>query len=107
MTAIVVKHSAPALHKWPTAPKHRAYLRNSHRHVFTYIVHLEVLHTDRDVEFHDLQDFIRDWVTDDWQGDACESIAVSLRGAVCARWPNRKCTTEVWEDAECGAVVDG
>ena len=107
MTSIIAKYHAPALHKWPTAPKHRAYLRNSHRHMFTYVVHLEVKHDDRDVEFHDLQDWLAGWVVDDWTSMSCEQIAADMRSAVMARWPSRKCTVEVWEDLECGAIVDG
>jgi len=107
MTEVIVKHHAHALHRWPHAPAHCAYLRNSHRHTFTYVVHLEVKHDDRDVEFHYLQNWISDWIISDWQEWSCEHIAEALRNAAMRRWPDRRCTTEVWEDDECGAIVDG
>lgn len=45
-----------ALHHWPDAPPHRAYLAHPHRHVFGLAVTVQPTHSDRDIEFHDLAD---------------------------------------------------
>lgn len=50
--------SIAGLHNWPKAPERRAYLRSLHRHMFEVAVSVEVTHSERDVEFHDLQDTI-------------------------------------------------
>jgi len=108
MTEIVVKHRAPALHYWADAPVHRDYLRVPHRHLFTYVVRLEVHHGDREVEFHDVLQWLAARVCVDWGGRSCENIAADLRMAMLSRQPNHvRCTVEVWEDDECGAVVSG
>ena len=70
-------------HSWPSAPDHRAYLRSLHRHVFHLEAEVEVTDPDREVEFHDLAQTIRDWWG--WQEimrdrGSCESMAVELAG---------------------------
>ena len=44
----------PGLHHWPEAPEQRAYLRSPHRHLFHVRAGVTVVHSERDVEFHDL-----------------------------------------------------
>jgi hypothetical protein len=51
--------TAPGFHRWPGASGQRSYLADLHRHLFHITVHVGVTHTDRDVEFHDLQDLVR------------------------------------------------
>jgi hypothetical protein len=59
-TSITVRFTAPGFHQWPAAPQRRAYLRERHRHLFHVAVTIPVLHADREVEFHDLQDAARE-----------------------------------------------
>lgn len=68
----------PGLHRWPSAPDHRAYLRSPHRHLFRVRAEVRVCHSDRDVEFHDLQDLIRQaWSSlgNDLGSNSCEDLA--------------------------------
>lgn len=56
MTAVTTATTRiEALHHWPDAPPHRAYLSHPHRHLFGLAVTVESGEY-RDVEFHDLQD---------------------------------------------------
>ena len=45
-------------HYWKDAPPHRYYLQSPHVHEFQITAYAPVSHTDRDIEFHDLQDGI-------------------------------------------------
>lgn len=94
-------------HHWPDAPPHRAYLASRHRHLFHAKVTLAVGHDDREVEFHDLLEAGR-LVTPagrEWGSMSCEAIATTIGGHVLRRWP-RPLVVEVWEDGECGALVE-
>lgn len=65
-------------HRWPTAPDHRSYLRDRHRHLFNITAHVAVSHDDRDVEFHDLRDLITVWWETERGAQSCEAIAQEL-----------------------------
>lgn len=68
-------------HSWPGAPLGRGYLASLHRHMFQVSVEMSVPHLDRAVEFHDLQEFIRDWwgpQDDPTDRGSCEAMAVEL-----------------------------
>lgn len=77
-------------HRWPEAPVHRAYLRDAHRHLFHVRATVEVSHTERDVEFHDLGSFVQlalnhaslpypyDKTLRDFGTRSCEAIALSV-----------------------------
>ena len=54
MTEIFVKLRVPGFHHWPNPSINRAYLGDSHRHLFHLEVSMPVGHSDREVEFHDL-----------------------------------------------------
>ena len=99
------------LHRWPAAPPARDYLRNSHRHQFLVTAAVSVTDTDRQVEFHDLQDAITAAVMS--QGNlregsglldlgprSCEDIALDVLAAV----PGAT-VVSVSEDGECEAIV--
>lgn len=51
-----VKYEAPGFHRWKDAPKGREYLRDLHRHVFGFIVEVEVTELNRELEYHTLED---------------------------------------------------
>ena len=70
-------------HSWPEAGGRRTYLAASHRHQFGVSAEVGVTHTDRDVEFHDLQDMICAWwgeETDQRDRGSCEAMAGNLAG---------------------------
>lgn len=96
----------PGYHCWPAAPAHRGYLASRHRHLFRIRVSAEVLHDDRDVEFHDLRGYIAAW----WgPGDrecgtrSCEELAREL-AAYCDDLAVSVTAVAVSEDGEAGAV---
>lgn len=97
----------PGIHCWPGARGRRAYLGRRHRHMFHIGVRVSVKHSDRDVEFHDLQDLVRIW----WGagtrelGDlSCEQIAAEI-GASLIQQGLAVVSVDVSEDAESGATV--
>lgn len=97
----------PGFHCWPAAPDSRAYLRERHRHLFHVRADALVSHDDRDIEFHDLSDMLREWWGhgDRQCGDrSCEALARELAGYLLERGVTVT-TAEVAEDGECGAVV--
>lgn len=96
----------PGFHCWPSAPPHRAYLRDRHRHLFHVRAAVAVRHDDRDTEFHDLMDLVRQW----WgPGDrecgaaSCEALARDLAAFLGSRGL-AVAEVEVSEDGEAGAV---
>lgn len=93
-------------HAWPAAPEPRAYLATPHRHLFKVLVELEVFHDDREIEFHDLLDFVRSLLPGPNLGaQSCEMMAKSLGHSIRSRWPGRDCLVSVSEDGEVGARV--
>lgn len=104
----------PGFHRWPYAPEHRAYLRDRHRHLFGITVHVDVVHAEREVEFHDLELLIRRWWTSgnlcdgatarDCGSDSCEALAAQLGDHLVTQGVAVS-SVEVSEDGEAGAVV--
>lgn len=97
----------PGYHRWEAAPAHRAYLASQHRHLFRVTAHAAVTGDDRQVEFHDLADAIREWWGGpgprDAGGSSCETLARHLAGWL-ARRQVPVTRTEVSEDGQCGAI---
>lgn len=97
----------PGMHFWAAAPTHRAYLRTPHRHLFRLRAEVQVSHDDRAVEFHDLQNLMREW----WAPYAltagsrsCEDLARSL-GDKLRGDGLTPVSIDVSEDQENGATV--
>ncbi len=91
-------------HAWPDAPEPRAYLASPHRHLFKVLVELEVFHDDREIEFHDLLDFVRSQLPGpDLGARSCEMMAKALGHSILARFPGRDVLVSVSEDGEVGA----
>lgn len=106
-TTVWTRLALPGFHRWPAASGARAYLADRHRHLFHLEVEVPVDHDERQVEFHDLQDLVRDW----WGpgarecGDAsCETLAKQLLDHLHAHGI-RPCRVVVAEDGESGATV--
>ena len=106
---IWVTFAKHGMHCYPDAPDEVAYLRQPHRHLFQFKVTLGVVHDNRDVEFHMLQNWLMSLFD---QGDleldyqSCEMLARGLATKVGDRYPDRAITVEVSEDGECGAIID-
>lgn len=111
MSVIWVACQVVGWHNWADAPAHRAYLAHPHRHVFHVKVTIPVEHDDREVEFHDLLDWVHRQGLEvigpggQFGGQSCETIAARLADLV-QREYGRACEVEVSEDGECGAIVD-
>ncbi len=103
---IVVRVRLEGWHNWPGATGKRSYLGAIHRHLFHIAVTTDVRHDDREIEFHDLADFVRScWPDGGWLGgQSCETIARGLADRCVAEY-GRGFTVEVSEDGEFGAVV--
>lgn len=82
---IVTHNAIIGSHYWPDAPAKYAYLKNEHRHVFHIRCWFDVKHNDRDIEINDMQDIIKDSITQQFEnlgamgvcfgGMSCEDIA--------------------------------
>ena len=51
MESILIKTAFRGIHCWPEAPEEVEFLRYPHRHIFRVEVVIDVVHSDRDVEF--------------------------------------------------------
>lgn len=105
-----------ALHCWPEASGHRAYLAQPHLHDFSIVARARVAHGDRDIEFHDLRDKVQAVVRSfcsyrrgssangsvvyDLGRKSCEDVAEGVLLYV----PEVHSVT-VMEDESCGATV--
>lgn len=111
LTEVWATHRFVGFHNWPSAPTGRGYLSDRHRHLFHVRASVEVLHDDRDVEFHDLLDEVAATCSLLGDGDgelgpmSCEQIALEVCNAVTKKWPGRAVACEVSEDGEAGASV--
>lgn len=84
-TTVSVRVDMPGFHYWPGAPKHRAYLRSPHYHVFSVVATMPVSHGDRDVELHDMRKVVgialaRLFPNGDLGPQSCEHVAARLLG---------------------------
>jgi len=106
MTEIFVKLRVPGFHHWPNPSINRAYLGQSHRHLFHLEVSMPVGHSDREVEFHDLLDDIRTLFPagQDHGGKSCEMMAEQIAHTLRVHY-KRPVTVEVSEDGEVGARI--
>jgi hypothetical protein len=107
---IFVRFTSPGLHCWDGAPPHRSYLGQPHRHLFHVEARMLVTHDDREVEFHDLQDYSHFifgtlGLDGNYASQSCEMLARALGIELAAKF-QRPVTVIVSEDGECGAQVD-
>lgn len=110
MIEIWVTHRFEGFHYWPDAPEHRDYLAREHRHIFHVKLTVPVSHDDREIEFHDLLDYLTGWCTAEVDArkaglGSCEMIAERLAVATVAAWPVPYARAEVSEDGECGSIA--
>jgi hypothetical protein len=103
---VTVRWTFDGWHHWPDAPSHRAYLADSHRHLFHAAVTISVAHDNRDVEFHDLQDTAKACTPPgrDWKDWSCERIAEHVASQI-SREVDGPIAVSIGEDGECDATV--
>lgn len=106
-------------HRYPDAPDEVAYLRDRHRHVFKFRVTVEVIHDDREIEFHLFKNWLVSLYDDshlEVDHKSCEMLAQDLLHQINNKYGNapiyggntatqREMSVEVSEDGECGAIV--
>lgn len=88
------------------------YLRYPHRHLFHFKIAVQVFHDDRELEFHQLLNFLDSNVTcKKLNNKSCEMIADDIATLLAEKYTNkegdkaRRCEIEVAEDGECGVVA--
>ena len=114
-TAVKVIFSIPGYHCWPTAPVSICFLRDSHRHIFIYIVTIEVYHHDREIEFFLIRDELKTWVESRYpmgaagayelESSSCEELAQEVIKYIIENYPGRRCSVEVSEDGTNSSIV--
>lgn len=98
---IAVSFNRIGFHRWPDAPPHRSYLSERHRHTFHFKVALQVWHRDREVEFHDLSDWLQSLYVPgplEFGDRSCETIGYELYQHIARRYPGRSVRIEISED---------
>jgi len=106
---VIATHTLVGYHRWPDAPEERSYLADKHRHLFGLRIEVEVTLPDREIEFHDVVDFIHlQWRHGhDFGSMSCEDIAQELLERFLSGFGDdgRTVVVEVWEDGENGARI--
>ena len=106
---IWVTFALHGMHRYPDAPDEVAYLRNEHRHLFQFKVTVSVIHDDREVEFHMLQNWCKAQYAEsilELNHKSCEMIARDLMTLLTKKYGDlRSYEVEVSEDGECGAIL--
>lgn len=108
-TYIEVKNEIDMVHHYKDAPEQVAYLRNIHRHSFKISSRVQVFHSDREIEFYMLRDFIQDVLpkAEFGLGVSCEQIAEFVIKKIQEKYGNgRRIIVSVFEDGINGAIVD-
>ena len=117
---IKVKNEFKGYHKYSSAPEDVAFLRSIHRHTFYVETIVEVRHLDRELEFFQLQEQIRLFVTRTYYSKNCKETESFIRGItihsceklaedialfINEQFPGRYVKVEVSEDKECSSIV--
>ena len=105
LSLIYVTFDIEGIHAWKDAPEEVAFLRNDHRHLFKYKVHIEVKHNDRDIEFFLFQREMLEACATHPPYGSCEMRAEQLLEYLQNNYPGRNVSVEVSEDGENGAIV--
>lgn len=116
---IYVKFQKEGIHRYPAALSDPSlatgdpltdvsFLGYPHRHMFHFVVKIEVGHNDRDIEFIQF----KRWLESLYSGGtlnldykSCEMIAEELYREIATRYPSRDVVIDVSEDNENGAII--
>lgn len=108
---VIATYSLVGYHRWPNAPEPRKYLSSKHRHLFGLRLEVNVKDSDREIEFHDVVDWLqKQWTHGhDFGASSCEAIAEELIARFVADFGDDLAGgwvgAEVWEDGENGVAV--
>ena len=101
-------------HQWELAPAQFEVLKHIHGHIFHFEVKIEVQDSDREIEFLELRQELRDIILGMYQakeepvsfrGFSCEMIAIDLEAQLKTRRKYRVYSIKVMEDQFVGAEV--
>lgn len=111
-TTIFVTTEFVQLHKWAEAPLEVGYLADLHRHLFKVQLEIEVLHNDRELEYHTIlrelgwmisEELLRAWNI----GWSCEDVAQRILTWAKHKYPERTLyRVTVSEDGENGSIME-
>ena len=85
-----------------------SFLASPHRHIFHFQVWIDVVHSDRDIEFIQFKRWLENLYRDDTlqlDHKSCEMISDDLYLQIAQKYPDRSVWIEVSEDGENGALV--
>lgn len=109
-----VKFQRAGFHRYPAAETDPTlsdvnYLGNRHRHLFKFMVQIEIFHNDRELEFHQVLNFCESLFeskTIDIDFKSVEMLADDLYLQIASKYPNRSVKINVSEDGECGCLIE-
>jgi D-arabinose 1-dehydrogenase-like Zn-dependent alcohol dehydrogenase len=101
-------------HKYPAAASEASlhdvrYLSSKHRHLFKFKVQMEIFHSDRELEFHQVLNYCESLFTTqtiDIDSKSVEMLADDLYTKLAEKYPARGIKINVSEDGECGCWID-
>ena len=115
---IWVTFQKEGIHKYPAAATDPelatgdeydvSFLSYPHRHIFHFQVWIDVLHSDRDIEFIQFKRWLENLYKEgtlQLDFKSCEMMADDLYMQIASRYPDRAVWIEVSEDGENGALI--
>lgn len=110
---IWVTFQKAGFHRYPDAETNPllsdvSYLGREHRHLFKFKVQIEVVHNDRDLEFHQVLNYCESLLEGKLNIDykSVEMLVDDLYIQLAQKYPNRRMKIEVSEDGECGCEIE-
>jgi hypothetical protein len=86
-----------------------SYLGNRHRHLFKFNVQIEIFHSDRELEFHQVLNYCESLFatqTIDIDFKSVEMLADDLYVQLASKYPGRNIKINISEDGECGCAIE-
>lgn len=110
---IYIKFAKEGIHCYPEAGTNPdladvSFLQYPHRHMFHFMIAIEVNELNRDIEFIQLKRYcegLYDQKTLDLNSKSCEMIASELADVLQEKYPGRDITVDVSEDDENGSMI--
>lgn len=116
---IWAKFTKEGIHKYPAALTDPAlatgdeydvsFLGYPHRHLFYFVVSIEVEHNDRAIEFIQFKRWLENLYSNktlELNNKSCEMIGEDLYLEIIKKYPNRRIIIDVSEDNENGAYLE-
>lgn len=100
---IVITDRFEGIHHYPGANN---YLRFPHRHLFHIKITIEVFHDDREIEFIQFKNWVKQFYPAKVEAGSCEMIADDLMFNIRKKYSDRHLKIEVYEDGENGGIIE-